>query len=206
MRLKWLSYLINTLAFLLIAASLFVLLAVVLTPAGQVPQVFGYSVLRVMTGSMEPEIPVESMLLVKKTDPQTLEVGDIISFFSPDPELGGAVNTHRIVRIETPHTNLRFVTRGDANVLEDPQTVAAAQVVGKVILISPLLGRIINTISQPLVFGLIILVPLAIMMICNLVSALRSASRLAREEEEQAVRQALEELRAKKAEDTGRKT
>ena len=72
MKLKWLSYLINTLAILLIAASLFVLLAVVLTPSGQVPQVMGFSVLRVLTGSMKPEIPEDSMLLIQKADAASL--------------------------------------------------------------------------------------------------------------------------------------
>ncbi len=115
MNLKWISYVINTIAFLLIAVSLFMLLAVVLTPAGQVPRVMGFSLLRLLTDSMEPEIPAQSMLLVKEVDPQTLEIGDVITFFSSDPTLSGALNTHRIVRIETPHSNLQFVTKGDTN-------------------------------------------------------------------------------------------
>ena len=57
MKTKWIFKLFNGLAIALILVSLFVLLSVVLTPAGQVPQVLGYSVFRVMTGSMEAEIP-----------------------------------------------------------------------------------------------------------------------------------------------------
>lgn len=206
MKLKWLSYLINTLAILLIAASLFVLLAVVLTPSGQVPQVMGFSILRVLTGSMEPEIPEQSMLLVQKTDPKELQVGDIITFFSPDPTLNGALNTHRIVAITPQRSGLQFTTKGDASVLADQQSVSEAQVVGKVIFVSPLLGKLVGLISTPLIFGLLILVPLLIMLVCNLVGALRSAARLAREEEEAAVRQALEEMKAKHAESSGKET
>ena len=42
-----------------------------------------------------------------------------------------------------------------------------------------------------------VLVPLVLILVGNLVSALKSAARLAKEEEEAAVRQALEELKAK---------
>ena len=58
MKNRWRFKLFNAAAIALILVSVFVLLSVVLTPAGQVPQVLGYSVFRVMTGSMEPEIRV----------------------------------------------------------------------------------------------------------------------------------------------------
>ena len=73
--------------------------------------------------------------------------------------------------------------------------MAAQQVVGKVIFISPTLGKFVRLISNPLVFVLVILLPLAVMLIANLVRALRSAAQLAKEEEEEAVRQALEALK-----------
>lgn len=205
MKRNWILTLVNSIAIVLIAASLFVLLAVVLTPSGQVPQVMGYSMLRVLTGSMEPEIPEQSMLLVRQTDPETLEVGDIISFFSPDPTLNGSLNTHRIARIESDGSSLRFVTKGDANVLEDQQAVDARQVVGKVVFVSPLLGKLVSFVSNPLVFGLVILLPLAAMLIGNLVGAVKSAAKLAKEEEEAAVRQALEDIKARQEQNADKK-
>lgn len=173
MRLKWLSILINILAIALITASLFVLLVVVSTPAGQVPQVMGFSILRVMSVSMEPEIPEQSMLLVHKTDPDALQVGDVITFFSSDPTLNGTLNTHRITRIDRQRTGLQFVTKGDANALADRQDVKGSQVVGKVILVSPLLGRLVGLVSTPLVFGLLILLPLLFLLVRSLIGTLR---------------------------------
>lgn len=203
MKFKWFFKLINFCAIVLIALSLFALLTVVMTPSGQVPQVMGFSILQVLTGSMEPTIPEGSMLLIHKTAPETLQSGDIISFFSPDPMLDGALNTHRIQQVVTEEDTLAFVTKGDANFLEDQQPVVAQQVVGKVIFISPLLGRFVRLISNPLVFCLAIVLPLFAMLIGNLISALRSAAKLAKEEEEAAVRQALEEMkkRAKTVDD-----
>ena len=195
MKFKWFFTLINLIAILLIAASIFVLLTVVMTPADQVPQVMGFSILRVLTGSMEPEIPENAMLLVRKTDPETLKAGDVISFYSPDPLLDGALNTHRILRVEREGNRLQFITKGDANPAEDQQRVSEDSVVGKVVFVSTAIGKLVRLISNPLVFGLAILLPLAIMLIGNLVSALRSAILLARQEEEEAVRQALEDLK-----------
>ena len=119
MKTRWIFKLFNAAAIALILVSVFVLLSVVLTPAGQVPQVLGYSVFRVMTGSMEPEIRSDSLLVVKKTPPEEIAPGDVISFFSPDPALEGAVNTHRVVRIEEENGEIRFITKGDANLIED---------------------------------------------------------------------------------------
>ena len=195
MKFKWFFTLINTCAIVLIILSLFVLLTVVMTPSGQVPQVMGFSILQVLTGSMEPTIPEGSMLLIQETDPKSLQPGDIISFFSPDPSLDGALNTHRIQQVVAEGDTLEFITKGDANFLEDQQPVAAEQVVGKVIFISPTLGKFVRLISNPLVFGLAILLPLAAMLIANLVRAMRSAVQLAKKEEEEAVRQALEAMK-----------
>lgn len=197
MKSKWFFSLINIAAVCLIAMSIFVLLTVVLTPAGQIPQVMGFSVLRVLTGSMKPEIPADSMLLVQKADAASLQVGDVISFFSPDPSLNGALNTHRIVDIAEADGSLQFTTKGDANLIEDQYPVDESRVVGKVIFVSTRLGKLLRLISNPLVFGLAVLVPLVLILVGNLVSALKSAARLAKEEEEAAVRQALEELKAK---------
>lgn len=197
MKSKWLFTLINIVAICLIAVSIFVLLAVVLTPSGQVPQVMGFSVLRVLTGSMKPEIPEDSMLLIQKTEPASLQVGDVISFFSPDPSLNGALNTHRIVGIQKVDGSLQFTTKGDANMIEDQYPVDESRVVGKVIFVSTRFGKLLRLISNPLVFGLAVLVPLVLILVGNLVSALKSAARLAKEEEAAAVRQALEELKAK---------
>ena len=197
MKSKCFFSLINIAAICLIAMSIFVLLTVVLTPAGQVPQVMGFSVLRVLTGSMKPEIPADSMLLIQKADAASLQVGDVISFFSPDPSLNGALNTHRIVGIAEVDGSLQFTTKGDANLIEDQYPVDESRVVGKVLFVSTQLGKLLRLISNPLVFGLAVLVPLVLILVGNLVSALKSAARLAKEEEEAAVRQALEELKAK---------
>lgn len=195
---KWLLRIVNTLAILLIVLSVLVLLTVTLTPADQVPRVLGYSVMRVMTGSMEPSIPQNAMILVQKTDPDRILPGDVITFFSQDPALNGALNTHRVARIEQQGDNHLFITRGDANQIEDPIPVTQDLLVGRVVFVSAALGVLVSLLTNPLVFGLLILLPLLILLIANLVRTVRLSARLAREEEEKAIREALEEARKKR--------
>ena len=198
MKTRWIFKLFNAAAIGLILVSVFVLLSVVLTPAGQVPQVLGYSVFRVMTGSMEPEIREDSLLVVKKTPPEDIAPGDVISFFSPDPMLEGAVNTHRVVRIEKENGRIQFITKGDANVIEDTYPVDASALVGRAVFKSYGLGRVVSLLANPLVFGIIILLPLLIILLMNLYRAVRIAADIAKKEEEEAVRKALEEIKAKR--------
>ena len=197
MKTRWIFKLFNAAAIALILASVFVLLSVVLTPAGQVPQVLGYSVFRVMTGSMEPEIRSDSLLVVKKIPPEDIAPGDVISFFSPDPMLEGAVNTHRVVRVEKENGRIQFITKGDANVIEDTYPVDASALVGRAVFKSYGLGRVVSLLANPLVFGIIILLPLLIILLMNLYRAVRIAADMAKKEEEEAVRKALEEIKAK---------
>lgn len=197
MKTRWIFKLFNAAAIALILVSVFVLLSVVLTPAGQVPQVLGYSVFRVMTGSMEPEIPEDSLLVVKNTPPEEITPGDVISFFSPDPMLEGAVNTHRVVRIEEENGAIRFITKGDANLIEDTYPVDDSLLVGKAVFKSYGLGKAVSLLSNPLVFGTIILLPLLVILLMNLYRAVRIAADMAKKEEEEAVRKALEEIKAK---------
>ena len=197
MKTRWIFKLFNAAAIALILVSVFVLLSVVLTPAGQVPQVLGYSVFRVMTGSMEPEIREDSLLVVKKTPPEDIVPGDVISFFSPDPMLEGAVNTHRVVRIEKENGRTQFITKGDANVIEDTYPVDASALVGRAVFKSYGLGKAVSLLSNPLVFGIIILLPLLVILRMNLYRAVRIAADIAKKEEEEAVRKALEEIKAK---------
>ena len=197
MKIRWIFKLFNAAAIALILVSVFVLLSVVLTPAGEVPQVLGYSVFRVMTGSMEPEIREDSLLVVQKNPPEDIVPGDVISFFSPDPMLEGAVNTHRVVRIEKENGRTQFITKGDANVIEDIYPTDASALVGRVVFQSYGLGKAVSLLSNPLVFGIIILLPLVIILVMNLCRAVRIAADIAKKEEEEAVRKALEEIKAK---------
>ena len=60
---------------------------------------FGYSLFRVVTGSMEPTIPTGSLILMKHVDMNVIELGDIICFKAQDTAIFGKMMTHRVMEI-----------------------------------------------------------------------------------------------------------
>lgn len=73
---------------MIIAAAVVVLCLVVFTKQGEAPNLGGYTVFRITTGSMRPSYDTDTLILVKKTDPSQIQVGDVISFYSADPAAG----------------------------------------------------------------------------------------------------------------------
>ena len=190
--------LINVVSCTAIFLAIVVLLSVVFTESGDVPNVLGYSAFRVLTGSMEPEIPTDSFIVVKHVGASEIEEGDVISFFLPDPAYGGDVNTHRVVSIEEEGGSRSFVTRGDANHVDDKYLVTSDHLIGKVVFVSHAIGVVIRLMSNPLLFIPLIIIPLLIILICNLRLTIRQAREIAREEEAEAVRQTMEAIRKAK--------
>ena len=187
--------LVNAISIGIILVAVLIMANVVFTPKGNTPKVFGYHVLRIVTGSMEPTYGKDSLILVKYRNPEEIEVGDVISFYSNDPTLEGAVNTHRVVEIERDGGRITFTTRGDANNADDLYRTDSRAVIGVVIGSSLILGKLSRLVSNPLIFVPFILLPLVIMIIRSLIQAIRSARTLAKEEEKAMISKALEEYR-----------
>ena len=189
----------NLLSIAIILFSIMVLLTVILTKSGQAPKFMGYSLFRVMTGSMEPTLPTNTLIVVKSVDPSNLQTGDVISFYSKDPALQGAINTHRIVALDQVDGKYIFQTKGDANHMVDAYATIQEDVIGKVVFSSVALGALVRLLSNPLIFVPVIMIPLVIMFVRSLWEGFTLARKIAREEEEAAVREAVEALRQKQA-------
>lgn len=193
--------LINTISVLIIAAAVVILCLVVFTKQGEVPSIGGYTVFRITTGSMKPSYDTDTLILVKKTDPSEIQAGDVISFYSSDPALDGAVNTHRVTKIEQDGTEWKYTTKGDANNVPDQYGTDSGALIGKVVASSLLLGKLARLVSNPLIFIPIILIPLAVILISNMISTVRLAGKIARDEEEAAVREAIRQIQEQKQKD-----
>lgn len=108
------------------------------------PNLIGFKSMAVLSGSMEPNISVGSIVFVREVEADTLEVGDVISY-----RLSGTTAvTHRINSID-PATQ-QFITKGDANESVDSAPISANQIMGKVMFHLPLLGYISIYIRTPL--------------------------------------------------------
>ncbi len=113
---------------ILVAAIIFTAYVMICAARNKAVDVFGKCVLRVVTGSMEPSIHVGDYILVEKTDTDKLAVGDVISFYSEQSDIYGMLVTHRIAGITDDHT---FITRGDANPVNDSVEVRPERIVGR---------------------------------------------------------------------------
>ena len=101
-----------------------------------IPKFAGYSGYVVVSGSMEPAIPVGSMVYSKPADPATLQTGDVIVFV--DESRGTTPITHRVVSNDTAAGTI--TTKGDANEHQDINPVTYDNVVGKVVMHIPHIG------------------------------------------------------------------
>jgi signal peptidase len=81
----------------------------------------GYEPMVIVTGSMQKTIPVGSLVVSHKVDPQQLEVGDVISFQKPIGAKG--LDTHRIVAIRNDNGKRLYQTKGDNNPIVDPWVI-----------------------------------------------------------------------------------
>ena len=197
---KFFFAVINFLSVAIIAAAIVVLCMVLFTPSGETPNIAGYSFLRITTGSMEPTYGIDTMIVVKKIDPSEIKVEDVISFYSSDPALDGAVNTHRVTAVRREGDQWVYTTRGDANNVDDTYEAYSRYLVGKVVGSSVLIGKLSRLAANPLIFIPIILIPLAAILLSNLVRTLRLAGKIAKEEEVKAVQEAIREIREKQEE------
>jgi len=94
----------------------------------------GFSLFRVVTGSMEPTISVGALLVSRQVDIDTLQLGDIICFQAQESAIFGKMMTHRVTDITVAADGgVLLVTKGDANLSVDGYYVTQANLVGKVI-------------------------------------------------------------------------
>lgn len=105
-----------------------------------VPRLMGYGIYEVVSGSMEPEIPVGSILYVEETAPEDVEAGDVIAFMR-----NGSVVSHRVE--ENRYVEGEFITKGDANSEEDTVPVPYESLVGKAVYHLPVLGTLMSMLA-----------------------------------------------------------
>ena len=106
------------------AATVFgTVVVVVLLIASVGPRLLPYRTFTVLSGSMDPTIPVGSMIFDRQVDAAELAPGDVVTFHPPGQ--GDKLVSHRVVRIEKTKAGRFLVTRGDANGVADDWRIPA---------------------------------------------------------------------------------
>lgn len=119
--------------FLTVAVCICLLVSVQVARNGYV-NLFGYSCFRVITGSMEPTIPVGAVLISRETNILEIESGDIICYRTEVSEIHGSIVTHRVLEAGyDSNGNYALITKGDANASADPFLVRSTNLIGRVV-------------------------------------------------------------------------
>ena len=152
----------NIICWTLIAVLVFTLVLFFMSRInGSTPSVFGYSIFRVSSGSMEPELMVGDIILDKTVDnPKDLKVGDVITFKSSD--YGDLLVTHKVIKAPYEENGkLMLQTKGIANEVED-KPISVDNVKGIMICKVDYLDTVYNVFLSP--WGLLILIALIVII------------------------------------------
>lgn len=134
---------------------------------GNVPYIFGYRVLQVMTDSMSPTISDQTCIVIRKVEQEEIEVGDIITFTSQAPDIKGYLNTHRVYDIveDSVSGETLYITMGDAVTEPDAYPVRYEDIAGEYVRELPFgrqLYRMIHFLSDQVNYFVVVMLPLFI--------------------------------------------
>lgn len=154
--------------FIALLSSLAFALVIVLAAVSFVPRAFGYMPFAVLSGSMEPELPVGSMVFVRQIEPADIAVGDNATFYRSD----GAVVTHQVYQID-PVAQM-IGTQGIANInadgsiMHDAEQTPFSSVIGTVSFCVPYLG-FVNAYCTTMPGLLVVVAVLALLITASIV-------------------------------------
>lgn len=128
---------------------LFITLIVTLVSriSGKTPEMFGISLLRISSNSMEPELMVGDIILIKDTDIMQIKEGDIISYRGEKGSYAGKVITHKVIdepRFSEADGVYYLTTAGIREGAHADPEIEQTQVLGKLVCVVPLLGWLYN--------------------------------------------------------------
>jgi signal peptidase len=206
---------VNVLAWLvLILAFLITLIVFSSGKNNGVANLMGYIPLTVESDSMKPTFSKDDLILCKEVDDiNALKENDVITFWTVID--GKRVkNTHRIVGINESDSARSFVTRGDANSIDDTLPAYSSDIIGKWTNVKIAgLGKFMSFLRTKKGFFIFIIIPIAVFFLIELYKFIVTLIELKRPEaiteldEEEIKRRAVEEYLAsqKEAEDAKKK-
>jgi len=129
----------------------------------------------IASGSMEPNIPVGSIIFVHSVPQDRISVGDAITYFASDMT---TVVTHRVVDIYKDRAIYYFTTRGDANNTDD-QPVVYNRVIGRVVFTIPGSSFFVKLLGNAFYVGLSVIALGLVLCFAGILSGARKKKRVA---------------------------
>lgn len=166
---KFFPWVINIFLILLIVIAI---LSVIASKKGFDNSMVKYIPMKVLSGSMEPELKVGDIVVSKAVDRSKIKAGDVITY-----KMGAnTLVTHRVIEIIEMKGSNFYKTKGDANNIEDSDLVPQDNVVGKLVLRIPKGGYVVDILSSPIGF-IVLFIILVIVLIGNGMKGMNSKSK-----------------------------
>lgn len=147
--LKWMGNILFIFIIICLVLSVFTFIKSKKNP-NEVPAIGPYKFMSVLSGSMSPTFNVYDMIVDKRVKPENLKKGDIITFWADSRTLV----THRITDIKIQNGKTAYMTKGDANNVEDQKFVDSSKIEGTYMFRIPYGGLVVSKLKGPI--GLII--------------------------------------------------
>ncbi|MCR4770749.1 MAG: signal peptidase I [Oscillospiraceae bacterium] len=163
----------------ILVAALFTFTTMATKDSTRVASIGGFTPLTVQTDSMAPTFYSGDMIIIKKVDPASLKVGDIITFHTII-ENQYVLNTHRIAVIDEENGYRRYTTKGDNNSVSDQHIIADGDIVGKYAGKVSKLGKVMDFLSSSVGFLVVIVLPLLIFFIYQIYHLITVSMKLKR--------------------------
>ena len=128
----------------------------------------------IVSGSMEPNIRVYDVILdTTVTKPEQIKIGDVITFKSTSNISNGLIVTHRVVDIRNVNGKPEYVTKGDYNPTPDGDTAKFDNIIGKVRMRFPQLGRLQFFLAKKIGWLVVVVLPALGVIIYDIIKLIK---------------------------------
>lgn len=169
--LKLIGNILYTIVFILVLLVLIV--AILQRASNNTLSLNGYRIFSVATGSMVPKYNVSDVLLSKEIDVKDIQVGDDVVYIGKEGSFKNRVVTHQVISKTEQDRKYKFITKGIANTEEDPE-IDGDQILGKIQYKFKILSLIGKMISNVYIFYFMIFVPIAIIIVKQIIVVIKS--------------------------------
>lgn len=128
----------------------------------KVPNLFGYKTFSIITGSMEPTLKVNDLIITKNCKEKDINKGDIITY-----KRGSSIITHRVDNIQNENGTIYYLTKGDGNYIYDEYKVKYKDIEGKYVKRIPKIGKVVSVLKNRKIIIIVILIFLGLNYFSN---------------------------------------
>ena len=111
------------------------------------------------TGSMEPYMKVNGVVIVRKADISDFEVGDVVCFVRADEAIA-----HRVIAV----TEEGLRTKGDNNPVDDAAIVQPDEIIGKSVIVMNWVATFLKNIKTPTGILKVVVIPILFLVTMSL--------------------------------------